>query len=69
MVSQSPQTAPNAAHWRKSSYSAYQTACVEAADWANGAAVRDSKHRDLGALVFPSSEWQAFLEAVKIRGF
>ena len=33
----------------KSTSGDYQTACVEAADRANGAAVRDSKHRDLGA--------------------
>ena len=36
---------------------------------AAGAAIRDSKHRELGSLVFPHSEWQAFLDAVKERGF
>ena len=53
--------------FRKSSYSTSQTACVEVADWATGAAIRDTKHRDLGALVFPADEWQAFLNAVKKR--
>ncbi|GAA3981903.1 DUF397 domain-containing protein [Thermobifida alba] len=68
MVSQNPQATLNTANWRKSSYSADQTACVEVADWAAGAAIRDTKHRDLGALVFPADEWQAFLGAVKRRG-
>lgn len=51
--------------WRKSSYSASQTACVEVADGDTAGAIRDTKHRDLGALVFPSPEWRAFLTAVK----
>jgi len=55
------------APFRKSSYSQGEAACVEVADWATGAAIRDTKHRDLGALVFPANEWQAFLNAVKKR--
>lgn len=54
--------------FRKSSYSQSEAACVEVADWATGAAIRDTKHRELGALVFPADEWQAFLGAVKRRG-
>ena len=56
------------ASFRKSSHSAAHGDCVEVADWASGAAIRDTKHRDLGALMFPASEWQAFLGAVKRRG-
>ncbi|MEY9212702.1 DUF397 domain-containing protein [Thermobifida halotolerans] len=56
------------APFRKSSHSAAHGDCVEVADWAAGAAIRDTKHRDLGALVFPADEWQAFLGAVKRRG-
>jgi hypothetical protein len=52
--------------WRKSSYSAGQSACVEVATPARaGAAIRDTKHRDLGALSFPGSEWQAFLSTAQ----
>ena len=57
---------PNAAHWRKATYSADQTACVEVADWPTGAAVRDTEHRELGALSFPSGEWGAFLRTAKL---
>ncbi|GAB3709676.1 DUF397 domain-containing protein [Nocardiopsis oceani] len=56
---------PSAANWRKASYSADQTACVEVADWPTGAAVRDTKHRELGALFFSGSEWTAFLDTAK----
>ncbi len=69
--------------WFKSSYSQGEAACVEvahlptipsrklshSASSAAGAAIRDSKHRELGSLVFPHSEWPAFLDAVKERGF
>lgn len=55
------------ASFRKSSYSGAHGECVEAAVRATGAAIRDTKHRDLGALVFPANEWQAFLNAVKRR--
>ncbi|MUL42635.1 DUF397 domain-containing protein [Streptomonospora sp. PA3] len=51
--------------FRKSSYSQSEAACVEVADWDTAGAIRDTKHRDLGALVFPSPEWRAFLAAVK----
>lgn len=60
---------PANALFRKSSYSQSEAACVEVADWSTGAAIRDSKHQDLGALMFPSSEWQAFLGVVKKDGF
>ena len=51
----------SADNWRKASYSADQTDCVEVADRPTGAAVRDTQHRDLGTLIFDSAEWRAFL--------
>jgi hypothetical protein len=65
MTSESQSSFPKAANWRKASYSADQTACVEVADWATGAAVRDTRHRDLGSLAFTPGEWQAFLDTAK----
>lgn len=55
---------PETSHpvFRKSSYSGSTTQnCVEVAELPNGAAVRDSQHRDAGYLVFPAAEWRAFL--------
>ncbi|MEU3309081.1 DUF397 domain-containing protein [Nocardiopsis sp. NPDC006832] len=51
--------------FRKSSYSADQTACVEVADWPIGAAVRDTQNRELGALIYSPAEWNAFLHTTK----
>lgn len=53
--------------WRKISYSAGQSACVEIATPENVTAIRDTKHRDLGALIFDRSEWHAFLNTTKGR--
>lgn len=50
-------------HWYKSSYSASQGDCVEVSDLGEDTALRDTKHRDLGALVFHGAEWNAFLVA------
>lgn len=53
--------------FRKSTYSANAQACVEVATNTNvGTAMRDTKHRDLCALVFPDPEWQAFLGTSKL---
>lgn len=49
------------ARFRKSSYSANESACVEVADLPSGAAVRDTRNRELGALAFPALEWAALL--------
>ncbi|WP_242677490.1 DUF397 domain-containing protein [Streptomonospora litoralis] len=38
---------------------------MKVADFDSGGAIRDNKHRDLGALQFPSAEWRAFLSAIK----
>ncbi|WP_285729434.1 DUF397 domain-containing protein [Nocardiopsis sp. ATB16-24] len=50
--------------FHKSSYSATQNDCVEVAETPKGAAVRDTKNREAGHLVFTASEWAAFLGTV-----
>jgi hypothetical protein len=54
--------------FRKSSYSQSEAACVEVADLHGAAAVRDTRHRELGALEFPSGEWQVFLGSARASG-
>ncbi|MFE3458391.1 DUF397 domain-containing protein [Nocardiopsis aegyptia] len=55
--------------FRKSSYSANESACVEVADLPGGVAVRDTRHRDLGHLTFTDhGEWRAFLAAARSNG-
>jgi hypothetical protein len=51
--------------FRKSSYSQSEAACVEVADLCGAAAVRDTRHRELGFLVFPGGEWHALLEVTE----
>ncbi|WP_304455458.1 DUF397 domain-containing protein [Nocardiopsis sp. YSL2] len=50
--------------WHTASYSAERGACVEVAEGPI-TGVRDTKHRDLGALFFHGNEWQAFLNVAK----
>ncbi|GAA1463642.1 DUF397 domain-containing protein [Nocardiopsis exhalans] len=50
--------------FRKSSYSD-RSDCVEVAGLPTGAAVRDTRNRNLGHLAFPSSEWTALLDTVR----
>ncbi|MDA0567362.1 DUF397 domain-containing protein [Streptomonospora sp. S1-112] len=51
--------------WHKSSYSGNnEPNCVEVAE-GSLTLVRDTQHRHLGALPFPATEWDAFLQAVK----
>ena len=67
--------------FRKSSYSAQdqdcvevahiptnfrKSSCVEVADLACGAAVRDSKNPGRGHLPFPAAEWDAFLATARL---
>ncbi|NKY99995.1 DUF397 domain-containing protein [Nocardiopsis alborubida] len=47
--------------FRKSSYSATESHCVEVADLGKERAIRDTKHRELGALFFGADEWRAFI--------
>ncbi|GAA1114844.1 DUF397 domain-containing protein [Nocardiopsis composta] len=61
---------PAGSTFRKSTYSqAEGQDCIEVADSPRMSAVRDTKHRHLGALTFSSPEWQAFLDAAKRDAF
>jgi hypothetical protein len=52
--------------WHKSTRSANAGDCVEVADNLPGiVAVRDTKNRDSGTLVFTHAEWAAFLGGVR----
>jgi hypothetical protein len=51
-------------NFRKSSYSSTNRDCVEVADVPGASAVRDTQHKDLGHLTFPTSEWTAALLTV-----
>ncbi|WP_371782657.1 DUF397 domain-containing protein [Streptosporangium subroseum] len=56
--------------WRKSSRSAQQDNCVEAADLpGGGCAIRDSKDPNGPVLRFTSSEWKTFIGGVKNGAF
>lgn len=50
--------------WRKSSYSALQTDCVEVAPTPGGAGIRDSKNIDDGELYVPCTAWHAFIRQI-----
>jgi len=58
---------PQAAAWRKSSYSNPSGNCLEAAERAGGVALRDSRFPDGPALVFTQATWAAFVRGVKRR--
>jgi hypothetical protein len=47
--------------WKKSSYSAQQTNCVEVAK-GEQVRVRDTKDRTSGHLTLPAASWKAFLD-------
>jgi hypothetical protein len=54
------------AEWRKSTRSGGGNNCVEVADnLSRIVAVRDTKNRDSGTLIFTRGEWSAFLAGVK----
>jgi hypothetical protein len=50
--------------WRKSSHSGGDNNCVEVATSGGDVTVRDSKHRQEGALSFAPAAWQAFTTAI-----
>jgi hypothetical protein len=53
--------------WRTSTYT-QQDNCVEVADAPGASAVRDTKYRDRGHLLFESLEWRRFVDSVKTDG-
>ncbi|MEU8567387.1 DUF397 domain-containing protein [Streptomyces pathocidini] len=52
--------------WHKSSHSGDDNGCVERGRLRSGRqAVRDTKDRGLGAIVFEPDAWRAFVDAVR----
>ncbi|MEU0238070.1 DUF397 domain-containing protein [Nocardiopsis sp. NPDC006198] len=52
------------APWHKSTYSGSAGNCVEVSEGA-ATLVRDTEHRGLGHLAYPSAAWSAFLGPLK----
>ncbi|MFV2198548.1 DUF397 domain-containing protein [Nocardiopsis sp. LOL_012] len=55
---------PQTPHWFKSSYSGTSSDCVEVAE-GPVTGVRDTRHRELGALFFGAGEWRSFIDTAK----
>jgi hypothetical protein len=56
--------------WHKSTRSGSSGDCVEVADnLVDIVAVRDSKDRDAGSLVFTPAQWTAFVSSAKAGDF
>ncbi|MEV4746328.1 DUF397 domain-containing protein [Streptosporangium sp. NPDC049248] len=53
------------ARWRKSTLSGDGPSCVEMAFVGNDVAVRDTKNRDGGTLIFPRNQWTTFINGIK----
>ncbi|RBQ20760.1 DUF397 domain-containing protein [Spongiactinospora rosea] len=64
-----PQRDFSQATWRKSSFSGNGASCVEVAMSGGMVAVRDTKNRAGGMLVFRADEWSAFLAGVRLGEF
>lgn len=50
--------------FHKASYSATNNDCVEVAETEGGAAMRDTKNRAQGHLMFTPTEWAAFMSTM-----
>ncbi|MEO3854154.1 DUF397 domain-containing protein [Acrocarpospora sp. B8E8] len=57
------------ASWHKSSLSGDGASCVEVAITDDVIAVRDTKNRAGGMLVFRPDEWEAFIGGVRLGEF
>jgi hypothetical protein len=57
------------AAWHKSSLSSTGASCVEVAIGKSVIAVRDTKDREAGMLMFTPDEWQAFIGGVRLGEF
>lgn len=51
--------------WRKSSFSGYNTNCVEIGLSGGAVGVRDTNNRQGGILNFTTAEWDAFIGGVR----
>lgn len=51
--------------WHTSSYSGGTNQCVEVREHTHGVDVRDTQNRDRGHLTIPTTEWTAFVSALK----
>ncbi|MEW2457821.1 DUF397 domain-containing protein [Streptomyces albus] len=67
-----PKSAPSAqsefdgATWHKSTYSGSNNNCVERGILRSSRqAVRDTKDRSIGTLLFEAETWQSFIDSVK----
>lgn len=72
MVTKSTAETPDlgSASWRTSSFSSGQGGnCVEVATVIGTTAVRDSKNRDGGHLLFAPTAWNAFIAVTRDGGF
>jgi len=59
-----PGIGPTGISWRKSSWSTFNSNCLEVAEMGNYVLVRDSK--DPGPMLkFSCSEWAAFIDRIK----
>lgn len=55
--------------WRKPNRSGKVSNCVEVGRVSGGAAVRDTKNRDLGYFTATTEQWQAFVSSIKADRF
>ncbi|HEX4101365.1 MAG: DUF397 domain-containing protein [Pseudonocardiaceae bacterium] len=61
---------PSTIHWRTSSFSGNNGTCVEVAAWPDGhIAMRNSKHRDDGTILFTHAELTAWISGIKAGEF